>query len=70
MDSLEKRWDDEHLGAWPSSCTHAGERRGTMSEPMVLAVVGITLVAAVIIGDLLDGAGRRRGESSSQDEDW
>ena len=31
-----------------------------MSEPMVLAVVGITLVAAVIIGDLLDGAGRRR----------
>jgi hypothetical protein len=40
-----------------------------MSEPMVLAVVGITLLVAVIVGDLLDGAWRRRGESSSQDED-
>jgi hypothetical protein len=39
-----------------------------MSESLVLAVVGIALLAAVIIGDLLDGAWRRRGESSNQDD--
>jgi hypothetical protein len=41
-----------------------------MSEPMVLAVVGVGLIAAAIVADSLDGFRRRRGESSSQDEDW
>jgi hypothetical protein len=46
-----------------------GKEERPMSESMVLAVIGITLLAAVVVGDLLDGAWRRRGESSSHDED-
>jgi hypothetical protein len=40
-----------------------------MSEPMVLAVVGVGLIAAAILADSLDGFRRRRGESSSEDAD-
>ena len=40
-----------------------------MAEPMVLAVVGVGLIAAAIVADSLDGFRRRRGEFSSQDED-
>jgi hypothetical protein len=40
-----------------------------MSEPMVLAVVGVGLIAAAIVADSLDSFRRRRGESSSQDEE-
>jgi hypothetical protein len=40
-----------------------------MSETMLLGVVGVTLLAAVIVGDLLDGARRPRRNLSSQDEE-
>ena len=38
-----------------------------MGEQMVLAVIGVCLIALAIATDVLDGFRRRRGESSSQD---
>jgi hypothetical protein len=41
-----------------------------MSEPMMLAVVGVALLGAGIVKDLLDSAWSGQADATGEDEDW